>query len=66
MGKKKKGKHSRAALDMEEAKEEMVALESIYADSFVPLESGKGFSMVIVPHPGEAADNNNSVELELK
>jgi len=66
MGKKKKGKSSRAAVDLEEAKEEMVALDSIYAEAFTPLESGKGFSMLIVPHPGEAAANFNSVELQVK
>jgi hypothetical protein len=66
MGKKKKGKNIRAAVDLDEAKEEMVAIHSIYAEAFTPSDNGKGFSMVIVPHPGEAAVNFNSVELELR
>lgn len=67
MGKKKKKKgRSRASADYEEATDEMLALQSIYDSSFTPAEDGLGFTIAIVPHPGEAASNSCSIDLEIK
>lgn len=66
MGKKKKKGKSRAANDYEEAKEEVLALQSIYDEDLSPFEDGNGFSMVIKPHPGDAASNNCSISLQVR
>ena len=66
MGKKKKKGRNRTAYDFEEAKEETVALQSIYEADFCSLDVGTGFNMVIVPHPGDAVFNHCSISLELR
>lgn len=65
MGKKKKGKR-RKADSAEEAKDELLALESIFGHDFQLHRDGHGFSMVVLPHSGEEEANFVSVELDVR
>lgn len=66
MGKKKKKARSKPVTDFEEAKDEMLALQSIYDNDFSPSDDEWGFTITIVPHPGEAASNHCSVDMEVR
>lgn len=63
MGKKKKGKQ-KAETDMQDMHDEMLAIESIFGSAFGGQDNGKGFTLRIVPHAGDAEDNHTSVLLE--
>lgn len=72
MGKKKQKKKGRAAaaaeLTQEEAREELLALEAIFGEDIAlredgPGSAGLGFTLRVVPHPGEAAANYAEVTL---
>ena len=65
MGKKKKSK-ARTATDAQEAKDELLALESIFAEDFSRHSDGHGFSIAVLPHPGDAEVNFVSVDLEVR
>ena len=66
MGKKKKLKSKAGAADMDEAIDEMVALQSIFAEEYRPDNAGTGFSLFVVPHPGQAAANHVSLDLDIR
>lgn len=66
MGKKKKRNKAKAVTDFEEATDEMLALQSIYEQEYTPTEHGNGFTISIVPHPGDFGLNKCSVELEVR
>ena len=66
MGKKKKRGKSKVSNDFEEANEEMLALQSIYDEEFCPTDIGNGFTITIVPHPGDVASNRCSIDLEIR
>ena len=66
MGKKKKRNKAKAATDFEEATDEMLALQSIYEQEFTPTEHGNGFTILIVPYPGDSAINKCSIEMEVR
>lgn len=65
MGKKKKAKR-RKADGAEEAKDEILALESIFGQDFQLHGDGHGFSMVVLPHAGEEEETFVSVELDVR
>lgn len=65
MGKKKRSK-ARLQAENEAAKDELLALGSIFADDFRAHEDGHGFSLSVVPHPGEAAASFIAVELDIR
>lgn len=67
MGRKKKKKgNNKHAFDFEEAEEEMLALHGIYDQDFHEHEFGRGFTILIVPHPGDTLLNQCSVEMEIR
>lgn len=66
MGKKKKRSKARTTTDFEEATDEMLALQSIYEKEFTSTEHGNGFTISIVPHPGEFELNRCSIDLEVR
>eukprot|EP00873_Tetraselmis_striata_P037636 jgi/Tetstr1/457900/TSEL_044419.t1 len=51
---------------LEEAAEEMVALEAIFGAEFAAHEDGRGFDLRVVPHPGEAEANFVAATLKLR
>ena len=65
MKKKKKGQRRRAIKDLsqEEAREELLALQYIFGEDLVVHEDRLGFTLSIVPHPGEAQANHVAVTL---
>lgn len=71
---KKKNKKSsarrRAAAEDDAAKEaaadELIALKAIFEEDLVLHNNEHGFTLRVVPHPGEAQVNYVSVELEVK
>lgn len=65
MGKKKKPK-PKPAVDAQEANDELLALESIFAQEFSRHADGHGFSLTVLPHPGDAEINFISVDLEVR
>jgi hypothetical protein len=65
--KKKSNKHKKGdARDSEEAHDEMLALEAIFAEAMVVKEDNSGFSLRVVPHPGEAEVNHVSIQLNIR
>lgn len=73
MGKKKKQGGKRrsaavAALEQEEAKEELLALTAIFGEDIEVHEGhdSLGFTLQVVPHPGEAEANYVSVTLVVR
>jgi hypothetical protein len=52
-------------VDNSEASEELLALKAIYAEDLVTNKNGDGFSISIVPHPGDAAANYASIKLNV-
>jgi translation initiation factor 2-alpha kinase 4 len=51
---------------LEEAREEMVALDAIFGADFAAHDDGRGFDLRVVPHPGEAESNFVSAALKLR
>ncbi len=49
-----------------EQEEEQFALAAIYRDSYREDEDSHGFSLMVVPHPGQAEENYCSVELSVR
>lgn len=70
MVKKKPAKKKKALaaqeLDREEVRDELLALEAIYGEDFEARGDGSGFSLRVVPHPGEAEANHVSVKLVVR
>jgi translation initiation factor 2-alpha kinase 4 len=72
MGKKKKQSSKKRAaaaeLAQEEAREELLALAAIYGEDIEVHEghASLGFSLRVVPHPGEASANYVSVTLVVR
>ncbi len=69
--KKKKAKVKRRAtaatqLSQEEAREELLALEAIFGEDLTVHEGSLGFTLRVVPHPGEAAFNHVAVTLVVR
>lgn len=66
MSKKRKGRARARRRDREpsgDVAEELLALQAIYGEDLVPHADSMGFSLVIVPHPGQAAVNTVSLRL---
>ena len=56
-----------AALNEEEIREELLALEAIFGEDLAVHDgAGLGFSLHVVPHPGEAAANHVSLTLVVR
>ena len=68
MARKKKRQISKArqAEPSEEVKEELIALEAIFGEHFFADDDGRGFRLVVFPHPGEAQANFVSAELSCR
>lgn len=69
MAKKRKAKAKKRvrARDKDgEAAEELLALEAIYGEELSVLPDRSGFSLLIVPHPGEAEANHVSVRVTVR
>ena len=68
MARKKKRQTSKArqAEPSEEAKEELIALEAIFGEHFSADDDGRGFRLVVFPHPGDAQANFVSAELSCR
>lgn len=68
MARKKKRQTSKArqAEPSEEAQEELIALEAIFGEHFFADDDGRGFRLVVFPHPGEAQANFVSAELSCR
>ena len=74
MAKKKPKQKRRAAaaaeLTQEEAREELLALEAIFAEDITPVHNNQngslGFALHVVPHPGEALANHVAVTLVVR
>lgn len=49
-----------------EAQEELAALEAIYVNEFTLDDTGMGFSLKVLPHPGEAEANFISITLSVR
>lgn len=66
--KKKKagGGGGHAASSNPEIEEELMALESIYAEEFEADTDRRGFTCMIVPHPGDVEENFTSAELHVR
>ena len=52
-----------AALFRTRRRDELLALEAIYSEAVAVREDQGGFTMTVVPHPGEAEENYVSVQL---
>ena len=71
MVKKKPAKKKKALaaqeLDREEVRDELLALEAIFGpEDFEARPEGSGFSLRVVPHPGQAEANHVSVKLVVR
>ena len=69
VNKKKKKKHAGGASQWDlnqDVEEELLALESIYADAFEVDEDRHGFTCMIVPHPGQGEENHCSAEMHVR
>ena len=70
--KSKKSKRRTAAheaefeFDREEVRDELLALQAIYGDDLILLDNNEGFTLHVVPHPGEAETNYVSLNLEIR
>lgn len=64
--KKKKKKTGNFASENPDVEEELIALDSIYGDSFEFDEDRHGFTVLIVPHPGEMEENHCTAELHVR
>jgi hypothetical protein len=49
-----------------DVKDELLALESIYAESFVVDKDRLGFALYVVPHPGDMEENHACIELNVR
>lgn len=49
----------------EEVQEELVALQAIFGEDLTVHDDQKGFSLRVVPHPGEAEVNHVSVIINI-
>ena len=49
-----------------DVEEEILALESIYAEEFAVDHDRQGFTCRIVPHPGDMEENFTSAELHVR
>ena len=70
-GKNKKNKKSsnpggQFAEENIDVEEELLALDSIYGDSFSCDADRRGFTVLIVPHPGEMEENHCTAELHVR
>ena len=66
-GAAKKRAAAAAALNEEEIREELLALEAIFGEDLAVHDgAGLGFSLHVVPHPGEAAANHVSLTLVVR
>jgi hypothetical protein len=66
--KKKRGKKRQEqgeAVSSEEQRDELLALSLIYCEDLSAEEDGSGFSLVVLPHPGEAETNHVRVRLRI-
>lgn len=59
----KKRDAAREELDMEEAREEVLALSAIFGEALEVRDDEGGFTLRVVPHPGEAMANHVAVQL---
>ena len=62
--KQRKGTKNEA--DLEEARDEMLALSAIFAEAMVVDEDQAGFNLRVVPHPGEAEANHVAIQLTVR
>lgn len=66
VGGAKKRAQAAAEMSQEEAREELLALEAIFGEDLAVHEGSLGFSLRVVPHPGEAAANHVSLMLVVR
>ena len=67
--KAKKSKKRAAAgehFDRAEVEDELTALQAIFGDDLTMEESRDAFTLLVVPHPGDAEANYVSIKLEMK
>ena len=60
------GIHLHGVASNPDIEEELLALESIYAEEFEVDPDRKGFTCMIVPHPGDMEENYASAELHVR
>lgn len=61
--KSKQKKDAREQLENAESREELLVLQAIFAEAMEVRPDESGFSIRVVPHPGEAAANHVAVQL---
>lgn len=66
MGKRKKQRRAPNAEGQEEANEELLALEAIYAEDLTVDDDRHGFSLRVLPHPAELQQNLVSTVLAIR
>lgn len=67
--KKRKAQRQKVAAAQQikqEIAEELLAIEAIYAEDFQLHDDGVGFTLHIVPHPGELQANYVAVDLDVR